>query len=203
MLANRERAVMNSSRARTPARQTERHVCGLRAHFFLLMTGHYERERDAQTRIEAQLTDELAHVDVRDVELDEAKQVLRVFIAHPQGVSLELCAAVNAVAHDMFPDLALEVSSPGFEPALRSPRHFSDAVGARVKLRVRGSKKPFVATITAASDHELTVQREDETVQTVALVDVGRAHLLEPLAVAPAVDSAGVAASTPLGRKAP
>ena len=197
MLTNRERAATSVARTIT-GQTTECRVCGLRAHFFLLMTGHYERERDAQTRIETQLTGELGAVDVRDVELDEAKQVMRVFIAHPEGVSLELCAAVNAIAHEMFPDLALEVSSPGSEPALRSAAHFSHAVGSRVRIRVRGGRKPFVAIIVSATDTELTVQRDDESRQTIALVDVGRAHLV--VANEPA---AGVAASIPLGRKTP
>ncbi|MBC7645157.1 MAG: hypothetical protein H7123_08520, partial [Thermoleophilia bacterium] len=139
------------------------------------MTTHYDRERDAQTRIEAQLTDELGAIDVRDVELDEAKQVLRVFIAHPDGVSLDLCAAVNAIAHDLYPDLALEVSSPGSEPAMRRPAHFIAAAGSRARIRVRGSRKPFVATIVSATDTDLTVQRDDESMQIIALVDVSRA----------------------------
>ena len=79
-------------------------------------------------------------LELYDVELGGA--VVRVLVDRPGGVDLDtLDAATRAVSRaldvaDPMPGrYTLEVSSPGLERRLRTPRHFQAAVGSRVKVK--------------------------------------------------------------------
>ncbi len=79
-------------------------------------------------------------LELVDVELRSS--MLRVVVDGPGGVDLQAVSdatrAVSAVldAHDPFPEsYTLEVSSPGVERPLRTPAHFSQAVGETITLR--------------------------------------------------------------------
>jgi ribosome maturation factor RimP len=63
---------------------------------------------------------------------------LRVFIDHPNGVSLSLCERVSGHLSDMRDRYTLEVSSPGNERPLSKPDHFRRYIGRRARVRVRG-----------------------------------------------------------------
>jgi ribosome maturation factor RimP len=95
----------------------------------------------------------------------EADQtVYRVFITHPDGVTLDLCATLS---HELSPFLDvhppmsgkyfLEVSSPGIERKLTKPRHFQQAIGERVKLKVPGQDR-LKGTIVSADDKGVIVE---------------------------------------------
>lgn len=122
----------------------------------------------ARDAIERDVVDRLA-VDLPDVDLLEVTVVgradagtLRVVIDHPDGVDHELCAAVtraldNAGMRDRF---ALEVSSPGPEPPLRSTEHFARALGRRVQVRVEtegGALRTRTGTLLAADDDSISI----------------------------------------------
>src|ERR1700726_1627163 len=62
---------------------------------------------------------------------------LRVFIDHPQGVTLELCERVTALLSEERERYSLEVSSPGSERPLTKPAHFRRFVGRRARVRTR------------------------------------------------------------------
>jgi ribosome maturation factor RimP len=64
--------------------------------------------------------------------------VLRIFIDHPDGVTLSLCERVSGVLSDMRDRYTLEVSSPGSERPLSKPDHFRRYIGHRARVRVRG-----------------------------------------------------------------
>lgn len=83
------------------------------------------------------------------VDLERRATSVRVVVDRVGGVDLEAIAAatraVSAVldAHDPLPGqrYTLEVSSPGVERRLRTPRHFEGAVGEKVSVRtVAGGK---------------------------------------------------------------
>ena len=81
------------------------------------------------------------------VEVQVAAGVLRVVVDRDGGADLDLLAeatrAVSAVLdeHDPFPGrrYTLEVSSPGVERPLRTPRQFRRAVGEEVTIRTVAS----------------------------------------------------------------
>src|SRR5712671_7156409 len=62
---------------------------------------------------------------------------LRVFIDHPDGVTLELCERVTLQLSDLRERYSLEVSSPGSERPLTKPAHFRRFVGRRARVRTR------------------------------------------------------------------
>jgi ribosome maturation factor RimP len=59
---------------------------------------------------------------------------LRVFIDHPDGVTLALCERVTALLGDLRERYSLEVSSPGTERPLTKPDHFRRFVGRRARV---------------------------------------------------------------------
>ncbi len=63
---------------------------------------------------------------------------LRVYIDHPDGVTLALCERVTAALTPLRERYTLEVSSPGIERPLTKPEHFRRFVGRRARVRTRG-----------------------------------------------------------------
>ena len=62
---------------------------------------------------------------------------LRVFIDHPEGVTLEMCERVTRELNELRERYSLEVSSPGSERPLTKPAHFRRFVGRRARVRAR------------------------------------------------------------------
>lgn len=129
------------------------------AHFFSTMSRQFEQERALQASVETLLHRDMPDVEVLDVEFDPARETLRIFIDSPAGVSHELCSNVTKIVHEVHSDYALEVSSPGIERPLRHRHHFEVARGNDVKIRVRGSRRPFTGTIVDVDDEAVTVRR--------------------------------------------
>jgi ribosome maturation factor RimP len=88
-----------------------------------------------QTEIEARLAGVEPEVEVLLAEL--AGPVLRLFIDHPDGVTLELCERVSGHLGDYRERYTLEVSSPGRDRPLTRPEHFSRFLGRRARVRLR------------------------------------------------------------------
>ena len=84
-----------------------------------------------QERIEAVLASAEPDVEVLLAEVVGGDRV-RVFIDHPDGVSLALCERVTAHLGEIREEFALEVSSPGSERPLSKPEHFRRFLGRRV-----------------------------------------------------------------------
>lgn len=81
--------------------------------------------------------------ELLDVEIasENRETYLRVAIYHPEGVTLDLCAAVQKVLSDdldqddpMPGSYTLEVSSPGLERTLKRPKEFEVFKGQLVKV---------------------------------------------------------------------
>ena len=62
---------------------------------------------------------------------------LRVYIDHPEGVTLALCERVTKLLNSERERYSLEVSSPGSERPLTKPAHFRRFVGRRARVRTR------------------------------------------------------------------
>ncbi len=89
-----------------------------------------------QSEIEERLAASEPDVEVLLAEVVPAG-ALRVFIDHPDGVTLALCERVTALLGDMRERYSLEVSSPGAERPLTKPTHFRRYVGRRARVRTR------------------------------------------------------------------
>ena len=132
-----------------------------------------------QSDIEAQLATEEPQVEVLLAEVMGGKLV-RLFIDHPDGVSLALCERVTHHLASIRERYALEVSSPGTERPLSKPEHFRRYVGRKAKVRTRGEhdgRKSFTGELLDASDAEVTVAA-DTGVVSIPYADIHRSNLL-------------------------
>lgn len=132
-----------------------------------------------QADIEARLAEAEPDVEVLLAEVVGGKLV-RLFIDHPGGVSLDLCERVTGHLASVREKYALEVSSPGIERPLSKPEHFRRYVGRRARVRTRGSHdghKSFTGELLGATDDEVTVAA-DTGVVSIAYADIHRSNLL-------------------------
>lgn len=89
-----------------------------------------------QADIEGRLAASEPDVEVLLAEVVGGRR-LRVFIDHPEGVTLGLCERVSLALNELRERYSLEVSSPGAERPLTKPAHFRRFVGRRVRVRTR------------------------------------------------------------------
>ena len=132
------------------------------------------------TDIEQRLASAEPGVEVLAAERVGAERV-RLFIDHPDGVSLELCERVTGHLRDLLFDYALEVSSPGPERPLTKPDHFRRFVGRRARLRLREPRdghRTYTGELVGASEEEVTVAAEDGLV-AIPYTEINRSNLLE------------------------
>ena len=134
-----------------------------------------------QTEIEAQLAHCEPDVEVLLAEIIGGSTV-RLFIDHPEGVTLELCERVTHALAEVRERYALEVSSPGIERPLTKPDHFARYLGRRARVRTRGdqpgTRKTFTGELVGASDTEVTLAAETGVVQ-IPYSDINRSNLVE------------------------
>jgi ribosome maturation factor RimP len=132
-----------------------------------------------QADIEARLATVEPDVEVLLAEVVGGKLV-RLFIDHPQGVSLDLCERVSNQLGAIRERYALEVSSPGTERPLTKPEHFRRFVGRRARVRTRGEhagRRSFTGELLNATDDAVTVAA-DTGVVSIAYGDIQRSNLL-------------------------
>jgi ribosome maturation factor RimP len=133
-----------------------------------------------QADIEARLA-----VAEPDVEVLLAEVVggdtLRLFVDHPDGVTLELCERVTHALEDLRERYALEVSSPGRKRPLTKPDHYRRFLGRRARIRTREERdghKTFTGELVGAGDDAVTVAA-DSGVIAIPYADIHRSNLVE------------------------
>ncbi|MFN2627847.1 MAG: ribosome maturation factor RimP [Gaiellaceae bacterium] len=98
------------------------------------MASVHEEERKLQREISQRVESGLPGVEVLALELS-GRERFTVYVDHPQGVDLALCARVTDLLRPYLDRYAVDVSSPGFERPVRTPAHFRNAVGRTVIVR--------------------------------------------------------------------
>jgi ribosome maturation factor RimP len=132
-----------------------------------------------QAGIETRLAEAEPEVEVLLAEVVGGKLV-RLFIDHPQGVTLELCERVTRQLTEVREQYALEVSSPGVERPLTKPEHFRHFLGRRARVRTRDEhdgRRSFTGELLEAGDDGVTVAA-DTGVVSIAYADIHRSNLL-------------------------
>jgi ribosome maturation factor RimP len=105
-----------------------------------------------QTEIEGLLAEREPEVEVLLAEV-VGGGTLRVFVDHPEGVTLALCERVTGALPELRERYALEVSSPGVERPLTKPDHFRRFVGRRARVRTEAGRHSASPSIpVSASD---------------------------------------------------
>jgi ribosome maturation factor RimP len=145
-----------------------------------------------QADIEARLTASEPEVEVLLAEV-VGGQCLRVFIDHPQGVTLALCERVSTQLNDLRERYSLEVSSPGSERPLTKPAHFRRFLGRRARVRTHcpgpsprsgdadASRRPvrsFTGELVGASEDEVTLAAADGGVIAIPYSQIRRSNLI-------------------------
>jgi ribosome maturation factor RimP len=133
-----------------------------------------------QAEIEARLATVEPQVEVLLVEV-VGGETLRLFIDHPDGVSLGLCERVTHELAEVRERYALEVSSPGTRRPLTKPAHFRRFLGRRAKVRLRDDRaghKSFTGELVGASDDEVTIAAETGVI-AIPYTDIHRSNLVE------------------------
>jgi ribosome maturation factor RimP len=108
-------------------------------------------------------------------------ETLRVFIDHPEGVTLALCERVTRELGDLRERFALEVSSPGTDRPLTKPAHFRRFLGRRARVRTRDAReghRSFTGELVGATDREVTIAA-DSGVIAIPYDDIHRSNLVE------------------------
>src|ERR1700761_7996152 len=132
-----------------------------------------------QAEIEARLAEVEPDVEVLLAEV-VGRDLVRLFIDHPQGVSLDLCERVTHHLAMVRENYALEVSSPGADRPLSKPEHFRRYVGRRARVRTRGEhdgRNSFTGELLNATDNTVTVAA-DTGVVSIAYADIHRSNLV-------------------------
>jgi ribosome maturation factor RimP len=148
-----------------------------------------------QTEIEGLLAEREPEVEVLLAEV-VGGGTLRVFIDHPEGVTLALCERVTGALPELRERYVLEVSSPGIERPLTKPEHFRRFVGRRARVRTRGdqpapagrapsgrqsthmTRRSYTGELVGASESEITLAADGALV-TIPYAQIRRSNLVE------------------------
>lgn len=133
-----------------------------------------------QSDIEARLAASEPDVDVLLAEV-LGGQTVRLFIDHPDGVTLALCERVTHALSQLRERYTLEVSSPGPERPLSKPQHYQRFLGRRARVRTRDARdghRSFTGELVGASDDEVTIAA-DGGIVAIAYTEIQRSHLIE------------------------
>jgi ribosome maturation factor RimP len=141
-----------------------------------------------QTDIERRLAQSEPDVEVLLAEVLGGR-LLRVYIDHPDGVTLALCERVTTLLSEERERYSLEVSSPGSERPLTKPAHFRRFVGRRARVRTRHPRpsgpaqgtrpvRSFTGELLRASDEEITLAA-DGGVIAIPYTEIRRSNLVD------------------------
>jgi len=146
-----------------------------------------------QTDIERRLAQSEPDVEVLLAEVVGGR-CLRVFIDHPDGVTLGLCERVTMLLNDLRERYSLEVSSPGTDRPLTKPAHYRRFLGRRARVRTRHPRSPrdgsesrlpggrpvssFTGELVGASEQEITLAA-DGGVIAIPYSEIRRSNLIE------------------------
>ncbi len=133
-----------------------------------------------QDEVEATLSAAEPDVEVLLAEV-HGGQTLRLFVDHPDGVTLAVCERVTKALDGFTERYALEVSSPGRDRPLTKPQHFRRFLGRRARVRTRDphdGRKSFTGELVGASDDAVTIAA-DSGIIAIPYVDIHRSNLVE------------------------
>ncbi len=133
---------------------------------------------DLQTEIESRLA--ASEPDVEVLLAEVSGSTLRLFIDHPDGVTLALCERVSGHLTPYRERFALEVSSPGQDRPLTKPQHYNRFLGRRARVRLREpscEQKSLTGELVGASERDVTIAAS-EGVVTIPYEQIARSNLI-------------------------
>ena len=122
-----------------------------------------------------------------EVQLTGKSGVVRIFIDHPDGISLDDCEKVSQAVsalldvEDPLPaDYNLEVSSPGLDRKLTKVEHFQRFKGETLKVQLRfpiAGRKRFRGRLLSSNEENIVVEVDGEP-HTLPLATIDTARLV-------------------------
>jgi ribosome maturation factor RimP len=137
-----------------------------------------ETVSELHTEIENRLAQSEPEVEVLLAEVSGS--TLRLFIDHPDGVTLALCERVTGHLNDYREHYSLEVSSPGQDRPLTKPQHYTRFLGRHARLRLREAKdghKSLTGELVGASEQDVTIAA-DGGIVTIPYDQIARSNLV-------------------------
>jgi ribosome maturation factor RimP len=141
-----------------------------------------------QTEIESRLAVSEPEVEVLLVQVSGT--TLRVFIDHPDGVTLKLCEQVSGQLNDYRETYSVEVSSPGQDRPLTKPHHYTRFLGRRARVGLRDGAmaadeeartlpghRSVTGELVGASERDVTIAAGDGIV-TIPYEQIARSNLI-------------------------
>ncbi len=131
-----------------------------------------------QTEIESRLGACEPEVEVLLAEVSGS--TLRLFIDHPDGVTLGVCERVSSHLSEYRDHYALEVSSPGQDRPLTKPQHYTRYLGRHARVRLRDAReghKSLTGELIGASENDVTIAAGDGLV-TIPYEQIARSNLV-------------------------
>jgi ribosome maturation factor RimP len=132
-----------------------------------------------QNEIEGRLAPIAPDVEVLLVEVVSGS-TLRLFIDHPDGVTLGMCEQVTGHLAEYRERYSLEVSSPGQDRPLTKPQHYTRFLGRRARVRLRDAPsghKQLTGELVGASERDVTIAAPDGVV-TIPYEQIVRSNLV-------------------------
>lgn len=142
--------------------------------------------RQLQREVEDRLAESEPDVEVLLAEVSGGS-LLRVFIDHPDGVTVGTCERVTLALGEMRERYSVEVSSPGRERPLTKPAHFMRFTGRRARVKTAepladgtesDPRASFRGEIVAADERQVTVATSAGIV-AIPYAEIRRANLIE------------------------
>ena len=122
-----------------------------------------------------------------EVQLSGKSGVVRIFIDHPDGISLHDCEKVSQAGSARFDvedplqaHYNLEVSSPGLDRKLTKVEHFQRFKGETLKVQLRfpiAGRKRFRGRLLSSNDENIVVEVDGEP-HTLPLATIDTARLV-------------------------
>ena len=149
-----------------------------------------ESVNSLQSEIETRLAKSEPQVEVLLSELVSG-HTLRLFIDHPEGVTLALCERVTQQLGDYRERYGLEVSSPGQNRPLTKPQHYTRFLGRHARVRLREAPehagepqrnqlighRSVTGELVGASDRDITIAAGGGVV-TIPYDQIARSNLI-------------------------
>lgn len=114
--------------------------------------------------------------------------ILRIFIDHPEGISVDHCAdvshqasAILDVEDPIATEYHLEVSSPGMDRPLFTVAHYAEVINevveCRTRMPVENNRRKFKGTVVQADDQNITIN-VDGVEYTLAINNIEKANVV-------------------------
>ncbi len=112
---------------------------------------------------------------------------VRIFIDHPEGISVDHCASVSQQASAILDvedpintEYNLEVSSPGMDRPLFTEAHYIACVGETVAVRLRmpiNERRNFKGTMLSCENNNIVIEVDGQS-YTLAIMNIEKGNLV-------------------------